>query len=120
MHNPYRGGTWDVWYSGIRGDLWVEYKWLSKWQAQRIITPDLSALQLDWGRSRIVEGRNLAVIIGCPDGGVIYDMIYQWEHGMCGVPQKRAAVAAWIFEQTGAAHDPSKSGTGRENSRVVL
>jgi hypothetical protein len=30
MANPYRGGTPDVWYSGYKSDLWVEYKFIPK------------------------------------------------------------------------------------------
>lgn len=85
MHNPYRGGTWDVWYSGAgvkSRDLWVEYKWLPKIPAREttLILPELSALQLAWGANRYEEGRNVAVILGCPEGGVVYlDMAWEEE-----------------------------------------
>lgn len=74
MYNPYRGGTWDVWYSGYGSDLWVEYKWLPKIPVRptTLVVPGLSALQLEWGAGRYTEGRNLAVILGCPEGGVVY------------------------------------------------
>ena len=29
MHNAYRGGTADCWYSGQKDDLWVEYKFIT-------------------------------------------------------------------------------------------
>ena len=86
MHNPYRGGTWDVWYSGKkRGrrasrDLWVEYKWLPQIPKREttLILPELSALQIVWGANRYDEGRNVWVIVGCPEGGVIYqDMAWE-------------------------------------------
>ena len=48
MHNPYRGGTFDVWYSGNKADIWVEYKYDDNW---------LSPLQAKWGRGRHAEGR---------------------------------------------------------------
>lgn len=89
MHNPYRGGTWDVWYSGKkRGrkasqDLWVEYKWLPQIPKREttLILPELSALQIGWGANRYDEGRNVWVILGCPDGGVIYRDL-AWEEAL--------------------------------------
>lgn len=68
MHNPYFGGTWDVWYSGAR-DLWVEYKFvILPARPATLVNPGLSELQLVWGRGRYAEGRNLAVIVGCGSG----------------------------------------------------
>jgi len=84
MHNPFRGGTFDDWYSGrqetaigtIFGhDIWIEYKFLVKLQS---VKADLTALQFHWGTERYKEGRNVAVIVGMPQGGIIlhYD---EWE-----------------------------------------
>jgi hypothetical protein len=70
MNNPYRGGTADFWYSGRLGDIWVEYKWLPK-VPKSAFEADLSELQLKWLRERHDEGRNVAVIIGSPDGVMI-------------------------------------------------
>ena len=73
MHNAYRGGTPDVWYSGSVRDLWVEYKYIQhvpKRSATRIPV-DLSDLQRQWINRRLIEGRNIAVIIGCARGGYI-------------------------------------------------
>lgn len=70
MHNMYRGGTPDVWYSGPRGDLWVEYKWIPRVPKRGTVVPELSALQLDWLTKRKAEGRNVMVIVGAPGGGV--------------------------------------------------
>ena len=72
MFNPYRGGTWDFWLSGLKSDLWIEYKWLAKIPKAALITPDLSPKQQHWGNSRLSEGRKLAVIVGTPEGGVRY------------------------------------------------
>lgn len=74
-NNPYRGGIADCWYSGAKGDLWVEYKYLPSvpkigditWQRLGI-----SSLQYDWLSERSEEGRNVAVVVGTPEGGVIY------------------------------------------------
>jgi hypothetical protein len=70
MHNPYRGGTADCWYSGKRGDMWVEYKFLPRIPA--IVLPDLSNLQKSWLNDRYDEGRAIYVIVGCKEGGVVY------------------------------------------------
>ena len=73
-HNEYVGGVFDCWYSG-KGegstDLWIEYKFvvLPKRDAT-LVVPDLSSLQTEWGTDRANEGRNVAVIVGCKEGGV--------------------------------------------------
>lgn len=72
-HNPYRGGTPDVWYSGNADDLWVEYKWLAKLprSAPVVLTKLLSPLQQRWLDQRHAEGRNVAVVLGTPEGAWI-------------------------------------------------
>ena len=72
MANPWSSGAADCWYSGRR-DLWVEYKYLPRLPARADIRPErlLSAQQLDWLSERAKEGRNVCVIIGCPEGGAI-------------------------------------------------
>lgn len=72
-NNPYTGGVPDCWYSALGGDLWVEYKYLPTVPVTAVIQPLklLSALQAKWLNDRHKEGRNVAVIIGCPKGGVI-------------------------------------------------
>ena len=76
-HNEYVGGVADVWYDGLREDFWVEYKFVvvPKRDATYIdLTsgkePMLSKLQQQWLRDRHNNGRNVAVIVGCSDGGV--------------------------------------------------
>ena len=73
MHNMYRGGTADVWYSGNLDDLWVEYKWIAKLPQKALICleKELSPLQQRWLTGRHEEGRNVAVILGTPDGAWI-------------------------------------------------
>lgn len=80
MHNPYRGGTADVWYSGTADDLWVEYKYVSKVPVKAPINiwKELSALQLQWLRGRYEEGRNVVVILGTPVGAWVYTAL-SWE-----------------------------------------
>ena len=70
-HNEYVGGVFDCWYSGSKTDLWIEYKFivLPK-RDDTMIVPNLSALQLQWGNGRRDEGRNVAIVVGCKEGGV--------------------------------------------------
>lgn len=84
MNNPYSSGTADDWFSGDKADLWTEYKFCPKIPKVIYLTnPDvkqsmLSKLQEMWLRGRYEEGRNVWVIIGCPDGGVILKHL-EWE-----------------------------------------
>src|SRR5690606_30995025 len=71
MNNPYSSGTPDFWFSGPRGDLWIEYKWLPRTPQRGAVSPPklLSPLQAKWLEARHGEGRAVGVIIGCPAGG---------------------------------------------------
>ena len=77
-NNPYIGGIPDVWYSGNKADLWVEYKYIERIPQRALILPALTELQLKWLQDRHQEGRNVAVIVGCPEGGAWYDNL-AWE-----------------------------------------
>jgi hypothetical protein len=77
MNNPYRSGTADWWYSGSAADLWVEFKYIPKLPVKALVLPDLSPLQKDWLDGRYKEGRNVAVVVGSPQGAVIYRSL-QW------------------------------------------
>ena len=72
-NNPYTGGIPDCYYSGQSGDLWVEFKYLPTMPVRAEVHPAklLSALQTEWLNGRHTEGRNVAVIIGAPKGGVL-------------------------------------------------
>jgi hypothetical protein len=76
-HNQYNGGIPDVWYSGSKSDLWIEYKFVNLPKRNETIidltsgnNPILSALQQEWLTSRYAEGRNVAVVVGSKLGGV--------------------------------------------------
>lgn len=64
MSNPYRSGTPDVWYSGQKRDLWVEYKYEKYPIRTTEINLSLSELQKKWLLDRHKEGRHVAVICG--------------------------------------------------------
>lgn len=78
MHNVYRGGTPDVWYSGKGGDLWIEYKWAEKPGKK---PPALSELQKRWLRDRHAEGRRVLVVLGHRAGALVYDTPRGWTTG---------------------------------------
>jgi hypothetical protein len=120
MANPYRGGTADVWYSGKKADLWIEYKFIERIPLRAPIEPNLSELQKLWLRRRYEEGRNVAVVVGCKEGGIILRNL-EWEAMI--PPEKfrqqlvtRDAIADWILtvvserSEAGAEHDPIYSG----------
>jgi hypothetical protein len=118
MHNVYRGGTFDVWYSGSKADLWIEYKWIPRVPARGRAVPDMSPLQLQWGKGRLAEGRSVLVVVGCP-GGAAMLRPDQWEAGVTAEEFRRAlvtksALAAWIHRLV-QGDDLDASGT--ETSR---
>lgn len=80
MHNIYRGGTPDVWYSGNADDLWCEYKFLTRLPktASVRLEKELSPLQQQWLKGRHKEGRNVAVILGTPEGAWVFEGV-SWE-----------------------------------------
>ena len=120
MHNPYRGGTFDVWYSGKTADLWIEYKWVHRIPKSDILVPELSELQLKWGRGRTKEGRSLNVVVGSPLGGVIFNTPDSWEAGIgeCSkfLLDKRQIANRISALTTGEGIDDGRSSSGRRRS----
>lgn len=105
-HSIYTAGVADSWYSG-KGtgscDLWVEWKFVSV--PARDSTPvklGLSALQTDWLHERYHEGRNVWVVAGSKDGGVIFRELDWEEHVTAGEFRrcllKRKDIAAQIAQ----------------------
>lgn len=113
MNNDFVSGTPDDWYSGNKSDLWVEYKFLPRvpQRASVFLVPDrdrrsgeLSVLQELWLNERYVEGRTVAVVVGCPDGGVILrDQEWMWEYTAQMFRDRlvpRKDIAQWIVQTT--------------------
>lgn len=81
-HNQYNAGIPDCWYSGNRGDIWVEYKYIlipARPKTSIKVPELLSALQVDWLVRRYEEGRKVFVVVGCKEGGVWFED-RDWEH----------------------------------------
>ena len=107
MNNPFRCGTADVWYSGVLGDLWIEYKYVERIPKNAEIIPEVTSQQAKWLGNRFDEGRNVAVVLGVPTGGVIY-RDREWLKPLdpeifisCIVSRK--AIAQWILAQVGVS-----------------
>lgn len=90
-NNQYRGGIFDCWYSGTCADIWVEYKYGKN---------ELSPLQKEWGKDRYIEGRQVYVIIGSPEGGVLYTTPESWEALKKKPPHTVHEIVEWIVRST--------------------
>ena len=96
----YTNGVPDSWYSGPSGDLWAEYKFLSRVPRKSFTVP-LTELQRIWLTARHTEGRRTAVIVGSPKGAVILTSPSEWNSKVsvdCKWIQIKE-VAAWITTQ---------------------
>ena len=109
--DQFSGGRPDRRYEGCQArtpDLWIEYKFLST------IPPvidmmdikkqvKLSGLQQDWLKRANEHGRNVAVIIGCKQGGVILTNM-TWTSAIprdifLKLVKSRKQIAEWITDQ---------------------
>lgn len=104
-HNVYTGGIADCWYSGTKGDLWVEYKFVPKLPVKvPLRMADLfSSLQFEWLKNRHAEGRNVAAIIGCQTGGILLRNC-EWENDipvskLNSLIRSNVDLTEWIKEQ---------------------
>ena len=112
MANPYRGGTADHWYSGPIKDLWIEWKFLLLPKRDSTVVdliggknPLISPLQQEWLKQRDAEGRHLWFVLGCKEGGDVFEFgqwagAYMTKHLRERV-EPRANIAARIVRHTG-------------------
>lgn len=92
-HNEFNGGIADCWYDGPAADLWVEYKFVVVPKRDNtLVTVDLSPLQREWLRDRAKNGRTVAVIVGCKDGGVWLDAL-AWEEEITAAEFRRTLLS---------------------------
>jgi len=94
-NNAYTAGVPDVWYSGHKADVWVEYKFVQKLPTRdnTIIIPGLTPLQLEWLSARYNEGRTVLVVIGCKQGGVLLHEPAQWREGLSKAAFERNTIS---------------------------
>lgn len=71
ISDRFTSGIPDAYYSATNGDLWIEYKYVKK-LPKKHVRPKLSELQKLWLDARLNEGRNVAVVVGSPQGHVIF------------------------------------------------
>lgn len=109
MANPYTGGIPDQYYEGSRSELWVEYKFYPKLPPildllNRKARTKLSGLQETWLKRAYGNGRNVAVILGTPDGGIIFHNLswqIEYERDACVIATRsRKDIAEWIYNET--------------------
>lgn len=100
-----------MWYSGIKGDIWVEYKYIRTIpiRPKTMVIPGLAPLQLVWLHHRHKEGRRVFVVVGCPKGGVVFGPD-EWADGIDAgwFTQKlhsRNQLALWLFAIVGRGLD---------------
>lgn len=116
VHTSYTNGVADSWYSGSRGDLWVEWKYLKRLPRSLDLCsgkqPILSQLQQDWLTCRHNEGRHVAVIVGIAQGGVIFPGLL-WKRVIEGSDflsflRSKKQIADWITQQCVEGYAPSE------------
>ena len=91
----YSVGTPDQWYDGCAYDLWIEWKYAPKipkvLNLLNTTTPKLSDHQQNWLERAYRNGRNVCVIVGFPEGGIILSEM-AWEQ-----PLPKAVVEEMLF-----------------------
>lgn len=91
-NNQFHAGVPDLWISGSKADLWIEAKFIAvPKRDDTLVVPDLSALQVNWLKSRHEEGRSVGVIVGCKDGGVWYPGV-SWEKNLTSLDFRKKIV----------------------------
>jgi len=110
-------GVPDLYVSGAKKDLWVELKYLQKLPKKAKVIPNLSRLQEKWLIRAKKQGRNVAVIVGSPEGGFLLLDPVEWQEGI--IPSKYNALttqelADWIESVTcqGVWKNETKQSTG--------
>lgn len=116
-NNDYIGGIADVWYSGKITDMWVEYKYVTHIPKSDNIRLDLSELQKTWLEGRFYENRNVYVILGTKDGGILFRDMEWTKHftqaQLLSRVVSRKTLAEWIATATmGYYKEPIKPTKG--------
>jgi hypothetical protein len=79
INDNFAGGVADAYYSGVAGDLWIEYKFVSlpKRDTSKVIF-GASAQQIRWLCQRKQEGRRVYLVVGSDEGCLIVDEPDVW------------------------------------------
>lgn len=114
LNVQFNNGIPDCYYSGDKGEAWIEYKWVPKLpvRAGTEVHIDLSPGQLLWLHGRCKEGRNIAVIVGSPEGCVVLTDC-RWEKPVSAEQFRNLMVSpadasVWINRHVGIANDPTE------------
>jgi hypothetical protein len=113
-HNIYNSGPADVWYSGHKADIWVEYKYVNHIPNTKNFKLDLSELQDEWLRLRYAEGRSVFVVLGTKLGGIIFfdlEWVLPFTRDQL-IPRiiDRQGIARWISLSTKGSYEaPAKA-----------
>jgi hypothetical protein len=101
ISDRFTSGIPDAWYSGTKGSIFVEYKYLQRTPKKKYANP-LTALQRAWLTARVREGRTVAVAIGHPGGVYLLREPEQWTQDELQISQymTRGDYIAWLVNQT--------------------
>lgn len=97
INDRFTGGIPDAWYSGPGGDLWVEYKYVQKFG--KTIKPNLSKLQTSWLNNRAKEKKDVAVIVGSPQGSIVFENSWDIKSTVPDTLLTKKEVAKYITEK---------------------
>ena len=100
--NMMQNGVPDAYFSGLAGDCWIEFKWQKAPKRDNTkFKVQVSELQNRWLSYRASEGRNVAVVLGTPDGCRIFDSV-NWSIPITrkDLIHTRADIVEWIIKQT--------------------
>jgi len=81
IQDTWHRGVADCYYSGPKGDLWVEYKSQTRTKLTAM-RPRLSSLQLAWINKQSGFGRTVWVVVLTDDGHFILKDPADWERGI--------------------------------------
>jgi len=118
-------GVSDAFYSGPEGLLFVEYKWrvaLPKRDTTLCHDLGVSPIQQHWLRGRHSVNISVAVIVGLPEGALIFPGL-SWEDALSVSALRdqvvpHLAVADWITSHClGAGHGNATSSQARSRPR---
>lgn len=99
--NMYQNGVPDCYFSGTKGDLWVEFKYITAPKKDTtFFRPKLSSLQLKWLIDRRAEGRNVAVVLGSDIGCIIFQPYFDARINKKDLTMSRKDIIKWIEIET--------------------